>query len=410
MHIMDHPWDSVWFNAHIGTMILPDPDTTVESGAVGVRDGRIVWVGPTDGLPKDALSKSLKQLDCGGRLVTPGLVDCHTHLVYGGNRAHEFELRLNGASYEEIARTGGGINATVQATRRATESELYEQALPRLERLMEDGVTTVEIKSGYGLDTENELKMLRVVQRLKQDLPVNIKATFLGAHAVPPEYAGRADDYIDIVCREMLPQVVAEELADAVDAFCEGIGFTPAQVERVFIAAREHGLDIKCHAEQLSDLQGAVLAARYGAVSVDHLEYLQGRDVQKIAEAGSTAVLLPGAFYFLRESKCPPISALRLYDVPIALATDSNPGSSPVLSLTLMLNMGCTLFGLTPREALSGVTRNGARALGLEQQLGTLEVGKRADLVLWNVSKPAELSYAIGDRPCSTVMYGGQIR
>ena len=410
MNIMDHPWDAVWFNARIGTMTAADDNTTIESGAVGVRDGHIAWVGATDSLPAEALSTCREQRDCGGQLVTPGLVDCHTHLIYGGNRAQEFELRLKGASYEEIARAGGGINATVQATRRATDDELYEQALPRLECLMNDGVTTVEIKSGYGLNIESELKMLRVAQRLRQDLPVNIKATFLGAHAVPPEYAGRADDYIDLVCREMLPQVVAEGLADAVDAFCEGIGFTPAQVERVFIAAREHGLDIKCHAEQLSNLQGAVMAARCGALSVDHLEYLQDRDVQKIAQAGSTAVLLPGAFYFLRESKCPPISALRLHNVPMALATDSNPGSSPVLSLTLMLNMACTLFGLTPREALAGVTRNGARALGLEQQLGTLEVGKRADLVLWNVSDPAELSYVIGDRPCKAVMYKGQNR
>ena len=408
---MEHPLDVVWFNAHIGTMTSEeDGGGAIESGAVGIRDGQIAWVGPVKNLPPEALHTSREQRDCGGQLVTPGLVDCHTHLIYGGNRAHEFEMRLSGASYEEIARAGGGINATVQATRQASEDELYEQALPRLEHLMSDGVTTVEVKSGYGLDIENELKMLRVAQRLKQDLPINIKATFLGAHAVPPEYAGRADDYIDLVCNEMLPQVVLEGLADAVDAFCEGIGFTPAQVERVFVAAKEHGLDIKCHAEQLSNLQGAVLAARYGAVSVDHLEYLQDRDVREIAKAGSTAVLLPGAFYFLRETKRPPISALRQHNVPMALATDSNPGSSPVLSLTLMLNMACTLFELTPKETLAGVTRCGARALGLEQELGTLEVGKRADLVLWKVSDPAELSYAIGDRPCSAVMYGGQNR
>lgn len=408
---MKQAWDSIWINANLATLIADRPGYgLIESGALGVHEDRIIWVGPTADLPEPARQSSVPRRDCAGRLVTPGLVDCHTHLVYAGNRAQEFEMRLKGASYEQIARSGGGINSTVRATRQATADELYLESLPRVEQLMRNGVTTVEIKSGYGLDSETELKMLRVAQRLRQELALNVKATFLGAHALPPEYEGRADEYIDLVCHEMLPRVRESGLADAVDAFCENIAFTPQQVERVFDAASDLGFDIKCHAEQLSNLQGAVLAARYGAISVDHLEYLAEADVPLLARAGTAAVLLPGAFYFLRESKRPPVDALRRHQVPMAVATDSNPGSSPVLSLTLMLNMACTLFALTAEEALAGVTREAAGALGLGEQLGTLEPGKRADLVEWDVRDPAELSYFIGDNPCRTVMYGGRIR
>lgn len=382
----------------------------IESAAVAVAAGRIAWIGADADMPRQALDAVRTRRDCAGCLVTPGLVDCHTHLIYAGNRASEFELRLKGASYEDIARAGGGINATVQATRSASEDELYVQTLPRLARFMDNGVTTLEIKSGYGLDTDTEIKMLRVARRLNNDSPVDIKSTFLGAHAIPPEFAGKADEYVDIICAEMLPRVAEEGLADAVDAFCENIAFSPDQVERVFKAAADLGLDIKCHSEQLSNLGGAALAAGYGALSVDHLEYLDERDVVDIAAAGTTAVLLPGAFYVLREAQTPPIDALRRHSVPIALASDSNPGSSPVLSLTLMLNMGCTLFRLTPAEALAGVTRNGARALALQQTIGTLEVGKHADMVLWDVSDPAELSYNVGGDPCNTVMFRGEER
>ena len=402
-------WDSIWYNANVATM-LPDVQAygLLRDGAVCVRQGRIDWIGPTAALPAGSLAESVDKMDCGGGLVTPGLVDCHTHLVYAGNRAGEFELRLNGASYEEIAGGGGGINATVQATRSVSVDELYEQSAPRLDSLLANGVTTVEIKSGYGLDTATELKMLRVAKRLADNKPVDIITTFLGAHAIPLEYQGRSDEYIDLVCKDMLPRVAEEGLADAVDAFCEGIAFSPDQVERVFIAAADLGLKIKCHAEQLSNLHGAALAARHGALSVDHLEYLDEDDVQVIARAGTVAVLLPGAFYVLRETRCPPVDALRRHRVPIAIATDSNPGSSPVQSMTLMLNMACTLFLLTPEEALAGATREGARALGLAQTTGTLETGKHANLVLWNAVDPAELSYNIGNNPCQAVMYRGQ--
>ncbi len=402
-------WDSIWYNANVATM-LPDVQAygLLRDGAVCVRQGLIDWIGPTAALPAGSLAESVDKMDCGGGLVTPGLVDCHTHLVYAGNRAGEFELRLNGASYEEIAGGGGGINATVQATRSASMDELYEQSAPRLDSLLANGVTTVEIKSGYGLDTATELKMLRVAKRLADNKPVDIITTFLGAHAIPVEYQGCSDEYIDLVCKDMLPRIADEGLADAVDAFCEGIAFSPDQVERVFIAAADLGLKIKCHAEQLSNLHGAALAARHGALSVDHLEYLDEDDVQVIARAGTVAVLLPGAFYMLRETRCPPVDELRRQRVPIAIATDSNPGSSPVQSMTLMLNMACTLFRLTPEEALAGATREGARALGLAQTTGTLETGKHANLVLWNAVDPAELSYNIGNNPCQSVMYRGQ--
>ncbi|WP_435103572.1 imidazolonepropionase [Arhodomonas sp. AD133] len=327
-------------------------------------------------------------------VVTPGLVDCHTHLVFGGNRAGEFEQRLEGASYAEIAKAGGGILATVRATREASEDALLEAARPRLQALIDDGVTCVEIKSGYGLTVADELKMLRVARRLGERLPVRVVTTLLGAHALPPEYKGASDDYIDLVCNEMIPAAVAEDLADAVDVFCESIAFSVAQCERVFQAARAHGLPIKAHAEQLSNLGGTAMAARYGALSADHIEYLDDEGVAAMQEAGSVAVLLPGAFHTLRETQLPPVGALREARVPIALATDANPGSSPMFMPTLMLNLACTLFRLTPREALAGMTAHGARALR-RPELGRLAEGAPADLCVWDVERPAELAYAV---------------
>ena len=404
-------WDALWTNARVATMASGhEAYGLIESGAVAVKDGDIVWAGECTDLPPDAVASCNEVLDCNERLVTPGFIDCHTHLVYGGDRAREFEMRLNGASYEDIAGAGGGINATMQATRQASEDELFQQALPRAQRLMADGVTTVEIKSGYGLSTASELKMLRVARRLGEHHPLTVKTTFLGAHALPPEYAGRSDEYIDLVCTEMLPAVAEVGLADAVDAYCEYIAFTPQQIERLFQAASEFSLPVKLHAEQLSNLHGAALAARYGALSTDHLEYLDEADTELLAAHGTTAVLLPGAFYTLGETQLPPVEALRQNSVPIALATDCNPGSSPVVSLLLILNMGCTLFRLTPQEALAGVTRNAARALGMADRIGTIEPGKRADLALWRVREPAELSYRIGEHLCDAVMYGGRMR
>ncbi len=402
-------WDTLWVNARIATM-APNagPYGLIDSGAVAVREGRIAWVGATSDLPPGSSDGVRDILDCGGQLVTPGLIDCHTHLVHGGNRAREYEMRLEGASYEEIARAGGGILSTVRATREADEDSLFAQSLPRLRRLMADGVTSVEIKSGYGLETETEARMLRVARRLGRETPASICTSFLGAHALPPEYAGRGDDYVDLVCEEMLPAVAEEGLADAVDAFCEGIAFSPAQVDRVFVAAKALGLPLKLHAEQLSNLHGAALAARHGALSADHLEYLDEDDAAVLARHGTVAVLLPGAFYCLRETQSPPLDALRRLGVPLAIASDCNPGSSPVTSLTLMLSMACTLFRMTPAEALAGVTRHAARALGLQGEVGTLGIGKRADMVLWNAREPAELAYRVGDDLCETVLYAGK--
>jgi imidazolonepropionase len=377
---------------------------------VAAEGGKIVWVGAVADLPgrPDALAGEVQDLR--GRWITPGLIDCHTHLVYAGTRAHEFELRLQGATYEEIARAGGGIVATVSATREASEAELVEAASRRLKHLLDEGVTTIEIKSGYGLRTDAELKQLRVARLLGAAAPVAVRTTFLGAHAVPPEYKGRADEYVDLVCDEMLPAAASAGLADAVDAFCEGIGFSPEQTTRVFERARALGLPVKLHADQLSDLGGAALAAGFAALSADHLEYTSEAGVRAMGGAGTVAVLLPGAFYFLRETRLPPVQALRDHRVPIAISTDCNPGSSPLTSILLTLNLACTLFRLTPEEALAGVTCHAARALGMAETHGTIEVGKACDLAIWDVGQPAELAYAMGANPCAGVVKGGVMR
>ena len=403
--------DTLWINANIATMTVSEhPYGLMNNAAIAIHGGLIKWLGSMNDLPDNYAQLCMTIQDCHGQLVTPGLIDCHTHLVHGGNRAKEFEMRLNGASYEEIANAGGGIVSTVAATREASESELYDQSSPRLKAMMTEGATTIEIKSGYGLNLEDELKMLRVARQLSQDYPVNVVTTFLGAHALPAEYKGRSDDYIDYLCTTVLPAVAIEGLADQVDAFCEGIGFSPAQVDRVFKAAQLHGLPFKLHAEQLSDLKGAALAAKQGALSVDHLEYLRDEDVPVLAANKTVAVLLPGAFYYLRETKLPPLAALRQHGVPIALATDNNPGSSPISSLPLVMNMACTLFRMTPEEALAGVTRHAAQALGLQEKTGTLIVGKQADLVCWKAKEPAELSYRMGDVQPQSVLFKGKLR
>lgn len=372
---------------------------------VAVADGRIAWLGPDAAMPP---CEAHEVLDAAGALLTPGLIDCHTHLVHAGERAGEFELRLEGASYEDIARAGGGIASTVAATRAADEAALFAQSAARLERLLAEGVGVVEIKSGYGLSAEAEAKCLRVARRLGEAFDVEVRTTFLGAHALPPEFAGRADDYADAVCA-MLPVLAAEGLVDAVDAFCERIAFTPAQTRRVFDAAHALGLPVKLHAEQLSDQGGAALAAEYRALSCDHLEYVSEAGVAAMAAAGTVAVLLPGAFYFLRETQPPPVALFRRHGVPMALSTDSNPGSSPTTSLLLMLNMGCTFFRLTPTEAFLGVTRHAARALGLEATHGTLEVGKAANLCLWDAGSVAELCYPIGAKPPVRIVRRGRL-
>jgi imidazolonepropionase len=378
-----------------------------EHSALLVEAGKIAWLGPMQDQP--ALS-DVEVIDCAGRLLTPGLIDCHSHLVYAGDRADEFEMRLEGASYAEIAQQGGGIISTVNATRAASEAELFAQALPRLNSLLDEGVTTLEIKSGYGLDSDNEIKMLRVARQLGSEFQIRVQKTFLGAHALPPEYAGRSDDYIERVCAEMLPRAHAEGLVDAVDVFIESIAFSLEQGAKVLACAQALGLPIKAHVEQLSDLGGAVMAAQRGALSVDHLEYLAAADVARLAQSETVAVLLPGAFYVLRETQLPPLAALREHKVPMALASDANPGSSPITSLLLVMNMACTLFRLTPAEALRGVTINAARALGLATEIGSIEVGKQADIVLWNVAKPSMLSYQIGINPCAAVMQAGNWR
>jgi imidazolonepropionase len=368
----------------------------VENGALAIESGRIAWLGPEAETPERWRGGETR--DLGGRLVTPALIDCHTHIVFGGDRAGEFEMRLEGASYEEIARSGGGIVSTVKATRAASEAELLAGALRRADALIAEGVATLEIKSGYGLDIETELRMLRVARAVGRERAVEVKTSFLGAHAVPPDYAGRADAYIDEVALPALEGAAAEGLVDAVDAFCEGIAFDVAQTRRGFDRARALGLPVKLHAEQLSHLGGTRLAAEYGALSADHVEYADATDAAALAAAGTVAVLLPGAFYTLRETQAPPVAAFRDHGVPMALATDCNPGSSPLSSLLLAMNMGCTLFRLTPEEALAGVTRNAARALGLDDR-GALAPGLRADLAVWDVESPAELAYRIGFNP-----------
>ena len=391
--------DALWLNANLATMAGAAPYGAVRDGALAVRDGRISWVGPRS----EWRDRAKAEHDARGAWITPGLVDCHTHLVYAGNRAAEFELRLKGASYEEIARAGGGIVSTVAQTRAATEDELVRTAQARLRQWLAEGVAVLEVKSGYGLDRDTELKMLRAARRLQG---VTVKTTFLGAHALPAEYKGRADDYIDFVCNEVMPLAKA----DAVDAFCEGIAFSPLQIEKLFNAAKERNLPVKLHADQLSDLGGAALAARHGALSADHLEYTNEEGVRAMARAGTVAVLLPGAFYFLREKQLPPVETLRRHGVPIALATDNNPGSSPLTSLLLTMNLACTLFRLTPEEALAGMTRNGARALGMQASHGTLEIGKRADLAFWEIDSPATLAYAMGANPCVGAVRDGKMR
>jgi imidazolonepropionase len=402
---MTDRFDSLWVNARLATMRPGVAYGAIENGAIAVRDDRIAWVGRRAELPA---TDATVTHDAGGRWITPGLIDCHTHLIFGGERAREFELRLEGATYEEIARAGGGIRSTVAQTRAASEEALYASALTRLSTLMAEGVTTVEIKSGYGLDIENEAKMLRVARRLGRSLPVTVKTSFLGAHALPEEYAGRSGAYIDLVAGPMMERIVAEGLADAVDVFAETIAFSPEEAAQVFAAAAERGLPVKLHADQLSDQGGAALAARFGALSAEHLEHASEAGVAAMGRAGTVAVLLPGAFYFLRDTRLPPVDLFRRHGAPIAVASDCNPGSSPAVSLLLMLNMACTLFRLTPEEALAGVTRNAARALGLADR-GVLDAGMVADLVLWDVSHPAELSYWIGAKPAHHVVKSGEI-
>lgn len=399
----------LWTHCRIATMAPRSEQAygLVDDAALVVDGDTLAWVGPRAALPAELLARCTVQHDAGGALITPGLIDCHTHLVYGGDRANEFEMRLNGESYEDIARAGGGIASTVHATRTASAAELQASAGRRLKNLVGEGVTTVEIKSGYGLALEHERKALRVARALGQQCAVDVRTTFLGAHAVPSEFAGRTNDYVDAVL-QMLPVLHAEGLVDAVDGFCERIAFSTAQMERVFAAARHLGLPVKLHAEQLSDSGGAQLAARYGALSCDHLEWLSPEGARAMAAAGSVAVLLPGAFYFLRETKLPPIALMRQHGVPMAISTDSNPGTSPCTSLLLMLNMACTLFRLTPEEALAGVTRHAAAALGLKDR-GVLAAGKRADFVLWDVQRPAELSYALGGNPRLETVFKGQV-
>jgi imidazolonepropionase len=398
---------TLWRNARV--CASGDSNDFVSPGAIVVSGTRIAWVGPDEQIPSQFISNPHREHDLGQAWVTPGLVDCHTHLVYAGTRAEEFERRLGGASYEEIARSGGGINSTVRATRAADEDTLFRESAGRLERLLAEGVTVVEVKSGYGLRLADERKMLRVARQLGQQYPVTVYTTFLGAHAIPPEFAGRADDYIRVACDEMLPALADEGLVDSVDVFCESIGFTIAQSERVYQQASKLGLPVKMHTEQLTNSGGAKLAARYHALSADHLEHLDEEGVLAMKNAGVVAVLLPGAFYFLRETQLPPIHLLRRHQVPIALATDSNPGTSPTTSILLMLNMACTLFRLTPAESLLGVTRHGAQALGKSDVHGAIAEGRFADFCVWDVASLAELSYWTGFNPLRMAVRHGAV-
>jgi imidazolonepropionase len=396
-------FDTIWLDARLATVSPDRPGLgVIERGVVAAKDGRIVFAGAAAGLPTGWDAKQRVALD--GRWITPGLIDCHTHLVYAGDRAHEFELRLAGASYEEIARAGGGIVSTVKATRAASENELVAQSLPRLAALMAEGVTTIEIKSGYGLDAETEARMLRAARRLGRERDIDVVTTFLGAHAMPPE-SNDKDRYIDHVC-DLIPALVRDRLVDAVDAFCEGIAFSPEQTARVFAAAKAAGLRVKLHADQLSNLHGARLAAEHNALSADHLEYTDEDGAAAMARAGTVAVLLPGAFYMLREKQFPPVDAFRRLNVPIGIATDSNPGTSPITSLLMTMNMAATLFRLTVDECIAGVTRNAARALG-RHDVGALDAGKHCDLAIWDIERPAELVYRIGFNPLHARVYRG---
>ena len=399
--------DGLWTHLRLAPEALGAGHAGMTDAALIVRDGQLVWVGARRDLPE--VASGVTRHDGAGALVTAGLIDCHTHLVYGGQRANEFAMRLAGAGYEEIARAGGGIVSSVHATRAASEDALYALALPRLRSLLEEGVCAIEIKSGYGLALEHERKQLRVARRLGQDLGVTVRTTFLGAHALPPDYVGRSQDYIDLVCHEMMPALAAEGLVDAVDVFCERIGFSLAETEQVFRTARSLGLPVKLHAEQLSNMGGAALAARYGALSCDHIEHLSAASIAAMKAAGSVAVLLPGAYYFLRDTHLPPIEMLRAAGVPMAVSTDHNPGTSPALSLLLMLNMACTLFRLTVPEALAGATRHAAQALGLQKTHGTLAAGQAANFVLWPIDDVSELAYWLGQRPACRVVRQGRI-
>ncbi|WP_432473046.1 imidazolonepropionase [Amphritea sp. HPY] len=400
--------ERVWINVNLATLdtAVEQPYGALHDQAIGVRGGRIVAIGPMVTLDRSCITGEV--IDAAGNWMTPGLIDAHTHLVFAGNRAQEFEQRLSGVSYEEISRSGGGILSTVNATRKSGVEELVRLSEPRLMALMAEGVTSVEIKSGYGLNVKTELDMLRAARCMAERYPVRVSASLLGAHALPPEYRNDADGYIDLVCNEMIPAAVGEGLVDAVDVFCETIAFTPAQCERVFKVAQQYGLGIRGHVEQLSNQHGAALAARYDAWSADHLEWLDEAGVAALAEHGTVATLLPGAFYFLRETKLPPIDLLREYRVPMAVATDLNPGSSPLASLRLMMNMACVLFRLTPHEALAGVTRNAAQALGLGDDLGMLRVGMRADMLLWDIQHPAELACQYGVNSIKQRIFAGE--
>ena len=409
MSMTTQQWQTLWINVNLATM--NDGSNSygaIENGALAIANGKIAWLGTMSDLSASEY-KAEHVIDGKGAWLTPGLVDCHTHLVFGGNRANEFEMRLEGKSYQEIANAGGGIVSTVTATRAASESELFQSAFKRLAAMHQQGVTTIEIKSGYGLDSENEIKMLQVAGQLAKSLPVTVRKTFLGAHALPAEYQDRTDDYIKFVCEDMLPKVASLQLADAVDVFCEGIGFSLAQTEQVFAAAKKYHLPVKVHAEQLSNLGGTALAAKYQALSSDHIEFLDEAGVIAMKSADMTAVLLPGAFYFLRETQLPPIELLRKHKVSMAVATDANPGTSPINSLQLMLNMACTFFRLTPVEALAGVTCHGAKALGLANSKGQLAVGYDADIACWDIKQPAELCYQFGVNPLSQLMQAGKI-
>ena len=400
--------DTLWTDARLATMVGAGAGAkanAIEGAMIAAAEGRIVFAGPIADAPNFDADRTV---NCDGRWITPGLIDCHTHLVHAGNRSAEFELRLTGASYEDIARAGGGIVSTMQATRAADEGELVRTALPRLDALIAEGLTTVEIKSGYGLTHVDEIKMLRAARKLGLERPVRIATTFLGAHALPPEFRNDPDAYITAVCEQMIPAVAGAGLADAVDAFCDGIGFSIAQTRRVFEASAANGLRVKLHAEQLSNLHGAALAAEFGALSADHLEYLDQEGIGAMAAAGTVATLLPGAFYFVRETRKPPVAGLRGAGVPIALATDCNPGTSPLTSLLLVMNMAATLFEMTVDECLAGVTRNAALALGLGSEIGTLEVGKSCDLAIWDIERPAELVYRMGFNPLYARIWRGQ--